>query len=333
MDKRSPDKSRPRVLDELGANFRQALDGLSEEAGARHDARGPAPRRKFSALGIAGFAVALAIGTVILFLTESTELNAGRALAAIAQAANEIPRPSPTDFTYTKAETSSVQGRVSDPGSAESSAPTSWVTIHETRESWLSVSRTGLVRTVAESVSAPGNHNAPGRVTSVDRQPVNFSYPPFRKYQIGDRAYSYVDLERLARTPEKLIAQMDADVQKHNPSDRATAKWSALSQPLEATAPPLPPEIRAALIRSLGTVTGAETLGHVADPQDRVGDGFRLDAHGVRQLLIFDPRTSALIYSSSTVEDGTIAAERGVPIGTILQSFALIESGITSKLP
>ena len=70
------------------------------------------------------------------------------------------------------------------------------------------------------------------------------------------------------------------------------------------------PGLRAALYRMIKGLPGIKNLGPMTDRLGRPGVGVGLDAHGVRDELIFDPGTSAVLQ-----EESVVVARRGVHYG------------------
>jgi hypothetical protein len=70
------------------------------------------------------------------------------------------------------------------------------------------------------------------------------------------------------------------------------------------------PGLRAALYRMIKGLPGIKYLGPMTDRLGRPGVGVGLDAHGVRDELIFDPATSAVLQ-----EESVVVARRGVRFG------------------
>jgi hypothetical protein len=64
-----------------------------------------------------------------------------------------------------------------------------------------------------------------------------------------------------------------------------------------------PPEVRAALYRLIESLPGIESLGPMTDDLGRQGVGVGFTEYGVRDVLIFDPATSAVLEREGVVVD------------------------------
>jgi hypothetical protein len=64
-----------------------------------------------------------------------------------------------------------------------------------------------------------------------------------------------------------------------------------------------PPEVRAALYRMIESLPGVESLGPMTDKLGRHGVGVGFTQYGVRDVLIFDPATSAVLEREGIVAD------------------------------
>jgi len=88
------------------------------------------------------------------------------------------------------------------------------------------------------------------------------------------------------------------------------------------------PALRAAAYQVAATLPGVEVLGRVADHSGRIGIGVGYTNAGVRNELIFDPSTSALLGEEGVV----VRPKSGVPIGTVDDWAVYLSSGIVNSL-
>jgi hypothetical protein len=73
-----------------------------------------------------------------------------------------------------------------------------------------------------------------------------------------------------------------------------------------------PPAVRAALYRLIGSLPGIESLGPMTDRLGRHGMGVGLTTYGVRDVLIFDPATTAVLQEEGiAVDPGQIPVPPG----------------------
>ena len=131
------------------------------------------------------------------------------------------------------------------------------------------------------------------------------TYPATRKYQIGEQRYTRQELDAFAVNPEPLFRQIDREADSVKRDDPALAKWQIINEALRAMAPPLPPQLRAALIRELATVPGVQVLDSDHDPAGRRAVGLSLTAQDVRDSVYFDRATSVTTYSIASQQQWT----------------------------
>lgn len=89
------------------------------------------------------------------------------------------------------------------------------------------------------------------------------------------------------------------------------------------------PGQRAALYDVAARIPGVQLLGSVRDPAGRLGTAVALDsgANHMRQTLVFDPDTSALLAERETALPGGIA-----PAGTVLGYAVYLQQGIVGSM-
>ena len=88
------------------------------------------------------------------------------------------------------------------------------------------------------------------------------------------------------------------------------------------------PAQRAALYDVAARIPGVQLLGSVRDPAGRLGTGVALDspANHMRQTLVFDPDTSALLAEQQTALPGGIA-----PAGTVLGYAVYLQQAVVDS--
>jgi hypothetical protein len=91
------------------------------------------------------------------------------------------------------------------------------------------------------------------------------------------------------------------------------------------------PALRAALYKVASTLPGVQLLGRVRDPVGREGLGLAIDDRGLRDELIFNPTTSALLAEKQTV----ISKSSGYPApnGALASQAVYLRSAIVDSLP
>ena len=96
------------------------------------------------------------------------------------------------------------------------------------------------------------------------------------------------------------------------------------------------PALRSALFQVASELPGIVLLGSVSDHDGRSGIGMAMDTNGVRNELIFDPATSALIGEQSVALVDSPDGYEGVKVGAVLGWTVYKSSGIvdsTSETP
>lgn len=97
-----------------------------------------------------------------------------------------------------------------------------------------------------------------------------------------------------------------------------------------------PPQVRAALYRMIESLPEIESLGPMTDKLGRHGVGVALTQHGVRNVLIFDPATSAVLQREGVVADPSQVHIRpaGTPFsaGEVINYTVYQASGVVSSV-
>ncbi len=92
----------------------------------------------------------------------------------------------------------------------------------------------------------------------------------------------------------------------------------------------LSPRARAALFRAAAYIPGVMADGEARDSAGRAGIAVSREQDGVREELIFDPRTSALLEERSVVT-GPVDRLPGVPPGTVISRGTYLETGVVDS--
>jgi RNA polymerase sigma factor (sigma-70 family) len=97
-----------------------------------------------------------------------------------------------------------------------------------------------------------------------------------------------------------------------------------------------PPEVRAALYRMIESLPGVESLGPMTDKLGRHGAGVGFTQYGVRDVLIFDPATSAVLEREGIVADPSQVSipPRSAPYsaGTVINYTVYQASGVANSI-
>jgi hypothetical protein len=91
------------------------------------------------------------------------------------------------------------------------------------------------------------------------------------------------------------------------------------------------PALRSAAFQVAATIPGVVLLGQVSDHAGRIGIGLASTFKGVRNELIFDPSTTALIGEQGFAE-GTAGPDGLVPLGTVMNWSVYLSAGVVSSL-
>lgn len=342
MSERRTDIPQIRALALLGEQFDLALDRVdaAETAkAARRARRGwtialPRPRA-------ARTAIAVAMACIAALLVYSLAIDTGRtpapaeALADVSSVARLQPLPADDQFTYTRATIVSRRAPVQPIGSGhEEDAPGAPVLITSDRRAWISVSRPGVVVDRATSVKAadPNGTVDPALRERALGGPNNFERPKLGSYRLGSRNYTRATIVRQPTDPQAIISRLKADLRDTKPDQRSASLWAAITRSLTLESAPLPPKLRAGLIDSLALVPGVEVAGD-RNVGGRPGRAFSLDSGGVKQTVVFDTETAEVLLSTTTVSTSDAAGAFEQPVGSLLESYELVESGIVDSIP
>ncbi|HEX9356476.1 MAG TPA: hypothetical protein VF933_22005, partial [Streptosporangiaceae bacterium] len=97
-----------------------------------------------------------------------------------------------------------------------------------------------------------------------------------------------------------------------------------------------PPRVRAALYRMIENLPGIESLGPMTDKLGRHGIGVGLTGYGVRDVLIFDPATSAVLEREGiAVHPSQILVPPGAPkfvAGELINYTVYKASGVVNSI-
>jgi hypothetical protein len=92
------------------------------------------------------------------------------------------------------------------------------------------------------------------------------------------------------------------------------------------------PTLRAALFKLVEHLPGVTLLGLTKDASGRVGVGVALSTPHIRHILVFNPRTSAVLGELSVTRTKTSVLGTQVPKGTVIDFTTFGKSGVTSSI-
>ncbi|MGK5552981.1 CU044_5270 family protein [Actinomadura kijaniata] len=141
----------------------------------------------------------------------------------------------------------------------------------------------------------------------------------------ADLGTDYTALSRLPTDVRGMRAHLYAAPGDGSPDTRA---WERAGDLLRETY--LPRAQRAALFRAIATIPGVDAVGGAQDAARRTGLGVGRVDRGIREDLIFDRRTYALLGEREVVVD---AAQAKAPVGSLIGSTAQLSVTVTDTLP
>jgi hypothetical protein len=86
------------------------------------------------------------------------------------------------------------------------------------------------------------------------------------------------------------------------------------------------PAALAAVFRAVARIPGVTVARRATNAAGQHGVGVQQTYHGISEQLIFNPRTFAFIGEREVV----VAADAGLPIGTVMDSTAILAAGVTN---
>jgi hypothetical protein len=298
-----------RAIAELGVTIDRVLEEDQERSAAR---------RQMYLRG--GSALLFALLVVLFIFVEAGEDRVGapeQALADVAAVAADQPTPSLDEFVHSEA---SLTVLAKAPGTEGGSGREY---LHQNREAWVSRSRPGRLR-IEEFYGENPNRGRTARTSVLTTEP---------SYQIAGQTLSDAQLAALTGDPDRVVKLIDKKVRRVPRRQRDALRWDYLTEPLKAQQPPLPSEIRAALIRGFRSVPGVEIR------QDSVGQSggdeevFSATLDGVKMENRFTLSNAQLTYSSATTAVRGAGPYRGLSAGTLLQSYRQVSSRVVPELP
>jgi hypothetical protein len=192
--------------------------------------------------------------------------------------------------------------------------------------------------------------------TPEDNDTLSSAVTPSGGTYIGNELLSQEQVAKFPREPQALYARVRKGVEKQvakdeklyatlperdreavagNP-DADEEMWEMLSGIQYFGRPPIPKDLRAAMVRALGELPGVRFDGEAEDLYGRKGDLFVWDHEGKRNTVLFDRDTAVLLSASSVVADPselTWQPLRHLPEGTVLSNYQMIDQKTVDEVP
>jgi hypothetical protein len=303
------------------------------EAPSRASGRRPRSRRMLPwsvAAGVAAAAVVIAVAIPVVLPGGGSGGAPSAAAKALHRASNVAARqpvtqrPGPDQYVFTKT-TDAYLNVWADVGPNQEGFS---VLMPGTREAWIRPDGAGrLLETTGTPVFlseqdravwiASGSPDLGGNRTTDET------------YSAGQRGLYYMDLSNLPTDPVSLKSLIEErKVEGGPPGDAET--FTIIGDMLRETY--APPELRAALFQIASELPGVELVGNVKDEQGRDGVAVGYTTGGLRQELIFDPNTSALLGERTVVTDPSASQEaQHLQVGDVVGWAAYLSTGIVDS--
>jgi hypothetical protein len=243
-------------------------------------------------------------------------------LRAARTAANQpATTPGPGQFIYTKSETFY---EIVDEGPQ---GPARIAFQPSIREIWISPDGSGRIR------------EDEGHLLFATHADAAYFYNAYRNQQNLLRAHTsddhegpgglgYTDLSNVPTDPAKLkqlIESRSSTVASGPPGDAET--FTLIGDMLRETS--APPSVRSALYTIASELPGVQLVGPTHDQLGRPGTGVAYVSRGLRDELIFDPQTSALLGEQQSVVE--TSRDNPFPPGSVIGWAAYLASGIVNS--
>lgn len=142
----------------------------------------------------------------------------------------------------------------------------------------------------------------------------------------GQYRLAYLDTSKFPTEPDALQHYMDQYFQIDNGSRSATFLLAGSVLQVGAT-----PALRSAIFRLIGQLPGVVSLGPTKDAAGRRGIGVALDANGNRNILVFNPTTSAVLGLKFVSNKKVGGTELAIPKGVAVASTTYGAAGVTAS--
>jgi hypothetical protein len=267
-------------------------------------------------------------GKYIHKLPLAKKSEGGRQLAALVllraarTAANQAPAtPGPGQYSYTKSKTFYEIVQDSPNGPAAIAFQPS------TREIWIAPDGSGRIREDEGHLVFPTHADA-AYFYHAYRNQMNLLKAHTADDHEGPGGLGYTDLSNVPTDPAKLkqlIESRNSRVASGPPGDAET--FTLIGDMLRETS--APPAVRSALYTIVSQLPGVGLIGTTHDQLGRPGIGVAYVSRGLRDELIFDPKTSALLGEQQSVVQ--TSRDNPFPPGSVIGWAAYLASGVVNS--
>lgn len=318
------------------------LEDVRARTGGDHAAPAAKPRRRRTRVGSAVAATALAMALVAALLIVSTGSPQSSAAATLNHAALVAasrpngPTPGAHQYLYYETTEGSVQGTPVPAG--ENPILYRYT---ETLDTWVAPNGSGRQRITyaPDSVVLPSQRAAweapPARVipptTSDTTFPTTFagSRPVGGPLVTGSRSSYELSYPDTAKFPTQSAA-LESAIKKHfDVRGGSTPIFFLVGNVLQVGASPA---LRAALFKLVEQLPGVTLLGRTKDASGRIGVGVALSTPHIRDILVFNPHTSAVLGELTVTIRKTSVLGTVVPKGTLIDFTTYGTTGVTQSI-
>ncbi|MCT9932940.1 CU044_5270 family protein [Planotetraspora sp. A-T 1434] len=261
-------------------------------------------------------------GSAVVALPKISKMSAVEVLGKAARAVTDL---SPRDDQFIKVTSQTMYGAfgggMADVKTGETDKETRYL-YRSKRTIWLSADGTrdgALKREFLDPKAYPG---WPIPKAAYAEQGVEWDKLPACP-TVPDTAY--IELKKLPTGPDGMRAYLYSKKGSASPDDAA---WTAVGDLLRETY--MPAAQRAALFKAAGTIPGVTVSEDAEDAAGRRGIGVGRVSNGVREDIIFDPKTYELLGERGVVVD---EKEAKSPVGSLVASTAQLEVSVDDTAP
>ena len=284
----------------------------------------PSHRRGWAlAVGVLTAVVAGVIAVVALLPAGESGGPSTAAAAVLLDAARTAARqpatapPGPGQFIYTKS-----KGAFEMVGMGNNGHPYVIVFRPFTREDWLRPDGSGRIHEVDGHLQFP----TPADRTVYKNDSRKYIDGLTSNEKIGPGLPNYNELNNVPTDPAKLKPLIEnRKLEGGPPGDAET--FTIIGDLLRETDGP--PAVRSALYTIASQLPGVQLIGATHDQLGRPGTGVAYVSTGLRDELIFDPQTSALLAEQTTVVNRSL--DNPFPPGTVIGWTSYLASGVVNS--
>jgi hypothetical protein len=318
------------------------VEALLERGSTVHAPRvHPPTHRRRAAFSIGAGAVALAIALLLQFLPTSGPHPSSDAAAVLAQAAATAAAqpaasgPKRGQYLYYQI-TQALQIRHPEPAGARQFTFVSIKTI----ETWVAPNGSGRQRIETEKGTllvpsdkaawvAAGSPAGGYPVGTTDTEYPTTKFPgggPIVRGAHGEYYLSYLDSSKFPTQPAALQQYMN---RYFGVTGGSTTTFLLAGDALQVGASPA---LRSAIFQLIDHLPGIKVIGPTKDVAGRDGVGVAIDGSGNRYILVFNPKTSAVLGEKILANETTTHLGETVPKGTLVGFETFDTTGIASSI-